>query len=287
MSLLRDLTTACLAFLAIAAVALWLPVGWVVPAVLALGLIAGATWLYLRTADEEARIARDVIRRFLLNIAFPLGLGLGIPIFALAALAGVDPGLMPAFIAGLVIAMGWLTTAVFGELERKRAKEEKLRDFHKALYGEIGSALAALYADGRAQDYADEIVARMEQDHAFVPFIPRESHDRVYAAILREIEVLPRQTIDAIIAFYAMLGTMTAQAEDMRGDGFKAMSQTRRIAMYRDYINMRKRAFRLGEFTLNLISQCAKGGAKAAEAYAKGVNSPDVDLRPHLSAGSE
>lgn len=287
MSVLGTIILACLVFLVLNGLALWLPVDWVVPGVAFLALVCGAAWYVLRPLDEEALIARGILERFLFNIAFPLGLLLGVPLLVLAWLLGVDASLTPALIAGLVIATGWLTTAIFGELERKRAKEEKLRDFHKALYGEIGSAVDALYIDGQAEAFAAEIVERMYQDHAFVPFIPLESHDRVYGAILSEIEVLPRQTIDSIIAFYAMLATMNAQAQDMRGEGYKSLSQSRRIAMYEDYFLMRKRAFRLGEFTLNLISQYADGGAKAAEAYAGKVNSPDAGQRPHLSAGSE
>ena len=240
-----------------------------------------ATW----AGGSESRLAARLIFQFFGTIALPVAAAMGLMLLALARVTNLDERVWQAMIAGLFIATGWLTTAVFSANAERRLKAEKLRDYHKALYAEIGNTLAAYYGDGRADDYARDIVVRMETDADFVPFIPRETHDRVFAALLEEIEVLPRQTIDAVIAFYGLVTSVEALADDMRGERFLTLEQVRRIAIYRDYIDMRVRARQLGEYALRLIKAFGEGGAPAAEAVAQAFNSPDgVQRRP--SAGS-
>ncbi|WP_146590833.1 hypothetical protein [Puniceibacterium confluentis] len=236
---------------------------------------------------DEARVAQSVILQFFVTIALPVMALLGLPTVLLFALMGADPRLWQALIAGLVIATGWLTTAIFAELGRRRLKAERLRDYHKALYAEIGNALRALWDEGRSEDHVAKLSARMREDAEFVPFIPQEQHDRVYLAILDEIEVLPRQTIDAVVAYYSQMAALGHMVEDMRGETFRTvLTQDRRIAMYEDYSSMRRQAFILGQYALELMRAYAAGGAEAAEAVIARVSSPAAD-RSGPSAGSE
>ncbi len=236
---------------------------------------------------EEARVARAVIVQFFVTIALPVLVLLGLPTVLLFAVMGADPRLWQALIAGLVIATGWLTTAIFAETGKRRTKAERLRDYHKALYAEIGNALRALWDEGQSEDHVAGIIARMKSDEGFVPFIPQEQHDRVYLAILDEIEVLPRQTIDAIVAYYSQMAALGHMVEDMRGEVFRAsLSQDRRIAMYEDYSSMRRQAFILGQYALELIRAYASGGAGAADEIIARVSSPDA-ARYGRTAGSE
>ncbi|GGH30515.1 hypothetical protein SAMN05444007_105163 [Cribrihabitans marinus] len=223
---------------------------------------------------EDAAVSRRVFRRFFLNIGLPLVVLLGLPLVVLALNVDLEPRLMQALVAGLIIAAGWLTTAIFSELEKARAKAEKTRDYHKALFAEIRHTLEAFYADGSADEMVGRIVERMQADEAFVPFIPKERHDLVYSALVDGIEVLPRQTIDAVVAFYSVIAALQAFAEDMRGEAFKTLAQPRRIAMYEDYAAMRVRAYQLGSYALRLIQAYSEGGAAAAESAAKRFSSP-------------
>ncbi|MCD1617695.1 hypothetical protein ACFSDD_14960 [Salipiger marinus] len=255
---------------------------WIGAGVLALLGLGAALLLLL---GEGAAISRSILLRFA-RIALPVALLLGLPLLVLSRLADLEDRLWQALIAGLVIALGWLTTTMFAETGRARDKAEKLRDYHKALFAEIRDTLAAFYSEGQGDAQAAQLVARMEADESFVPFIPNEVHDRVYAALLDEIEVLPRQTIDAVVAYYSLIASIRALAEDMRSDRFAQLPQGRRILIYQDYVQMRQRAYQLGSYALALIDGYAKGGAPGAEAVTRRFSSPDAG-RNARSPGSE
>ena len=187
----------------------------------------------------------------------------------LGFLERLDPRIWQAVIAGLFLAVGWIVNGAQNRRMAARLKAERLRDTHKAIYAEIGYALSALWDEGRSEEYAEELLQRIRTTPDFVPFIPKEHHDHIYDAVLDEIEVLPRQTIDAIVAYYSQIKALGTLAEDMRGEGFKALSAERRALMYEDYLAMRQRAFAAGEYALALITAFAEGGAPPAEARAR------------------
>ncbi|MEM7487706.1 MAG: hypothetical protein AAF390_01140 [Pseudomonadota bacterium] len=251
----------------------WVLPDWgLLPAAVGLALVFwAALWL-----GKGAAAPRRVILSFLFRIALPMSILVGVPLVLLAQVVELEDRLWQALIAGSVIATGWLATAVFGESERRATKAERTRDSHKALFAEVQNALSAFYGEGQAAEDAAALVARMEADPDFVPFIPREHHDRVFAALMDEIEVLPRQTIDAIVAFYAHVAAIQSLADDMRGEGFGRLKQDRRIAIYRDYVAMRMRAFRMGEYVLDLIAAYAAGGVVAAERVAHQAGASSV-----------
>lgn len=215
---------------------------------------------------NEASVARRVYQDFVFLVAAPLIVLVGWALLGLAYATDLPVTLWQALIAGLVIASGWLTSAIFSELARARSKSERLRDYHKAIYAEIGTALDTLFNVGEAETYPAKLIERMKADPNFVPFIPREKHDFIYTAIAGNIDILPRQTIDSIVAYYSLTSSISALAEDMRSDKFQSISQDRRIAMYEDYTSMRVQAFRLGSHALKLIKTYAEQGAEATTA---------------------
>lgn len=231
----------------------------------ALAALAAATTGLALYTGTDARLSRQIIARFLWRIAMPVAVLLGAPLVVAAQFIELDSRLWQAVIAGGVIATGWLTSAIFAETDKVRRKAERTRDVHKALYAEIGNTLASLYDAGKSDEYAAATLARMESDADFVPFIPQEKHDHIYDAIVGEIDVLPRQTIDPVVAYYSLIKSISALAEDMRGDAFRGLSPERRSAVYSDYIDMRKEAFVFGQYALELILAFSKGGAEAAQ----------------------
>ena len=232
---------------------------------------------------KEARTAGLIIAQFFLTIGLPVMVILGaLTWVSLPFLSRLETGIQQAMIAGLVIAVGWLTTAIFAELAKARSRAERLRDYHKAIYAEIGNTLESLWDVDETQVYVDQIVKRMQEEAGYVPFIPREQHDHVYDAVITEIDVLPRQTIDAIVAYYSLIKSVSAMAEDMRGETFRTLARDRRLAMYSDYVGMRKQAFVFGKYALRLIKAYSDGGAAAAE---KVINSRDAGLSA-MSRGS-
>lgn len=232
---------------------------------------------------KEARTAGRIIAQFFITIGLPVVVVLSALVWVvLPYLGGLDPRISQALIAGFVIAVGWLTTAIFAELGKARARAEKLRDYHKAVYAEIGNTLESLWESGESDRYVEALTKRMENDESYVPFIPKELHDHVYNAVIAEIDVLPRQTIDAIVAYYSLIKSLAALAEDMRGDAYKTLSAQRRIAIYADYVAMRKQAFVFGKYALKLIRTYSQDGAAAAQ---KIINSQDA-ARFAMSQGS-
>ncbi|MCO6381247.1 hypothetical protein [Oceanicola sp. 502str15] len=189
-------------------------------------------------------------------------------------LATLDPRIWQAVIAGLFLGAGWFVNGLLNRREAAALRREKLRDMHRALYAEIGNNLANLWDDERIESYAEGIVERMQGDPQFVPLIPREHNDTVFDVLLPDIHVLPRQTIDPIVAYYSQLKSIAALVDDMRGESFKSMAQTRRIAMYHDYIEMKKQALSFGRYANAVIDAFGKGGREAAERVRLEFNTP-------------
>lgn len=221
-----------------------------------------------------AAASRRVIASFVLRVALPMAILLGGPLVLLGQVITLDERLWQALIAGVVIATGWLATAIFAEVERAAHKAERTRDAHKALFAEIRDVCAAYWSEGEASVEATALRERMRADPGFVPFIPREAHGRIYGAMLDQIDVLPRQTIDAIVAFYSLVSSVEALAEDMRGDRYAGLEPERRIAIYHDWTRMRDRAFGFGQRALQLIEAYSKGGREAAERRARALSNP-------------
>jgi hypothetical protein len=184
----------------------------------------------LLVAWKEARTAGLIIAQFFLTIGLPVVVIIGAAVWvALPFLGQLATGIQQAMIAGLVIAVGWLTAAIFAELAKSRGRAERLRDYHKAIYAEIGNTLESLWVAGETDAYVTSLFERMAQDRTYVPFIPREHHDHVYDAVISEIDVLPRQTIDAIVAYYSLIKSVAALADDMRGATFKTLDVDRDV----------------------------------------------------------
>jgi hypothetical protein len=178
-----------------------------------------------------------------------------------------------ALVGGTFLALGWIVNGWQNRRDAARRRAERTRDVHRAIFAEIGTNLANLWDEATLDSYAVAMVTRM-QDPDFVPFIPLERNDLIFDMIVADIHILPRQTIDPIVTYYAQVRSVAAIAMDMRADGFRALSAGRRIAMYEDYIAMKKQTLAFGRYANAMITSYAEGGASAADALAARVNSP-------------
>ncbi len=188
-----------------------------------------------------------------------------------------DARIWQAVVAGVFIGLGWFVNGWLVRRDAAALRAEKLRDMHRAIYAEIGNYLANLWDEARLDTYADAMLERMRNDADFVPFIPREKSDALFESLTPEIHVLPRYTIDPIVAYYSQVRAIASLIDDMRGEGFKAMSQDRRMAMYADYIDMKKQALQFGRYANAMITAYAEGGADRAKAEARRFSSPVAD----------
>lgn len=188
---------------------------------------------------------------------------------------------LQAVVAGGFVAIGWMVNGWQNRRVDRRRRTERLRDVHRALFAEIGAYLASIGDLDQLKAGRAAMVARMETEPDFLPFLASEEKDSVYRAIIGEIHVLPRSSIDSVVAFYTQLVAIRALVEDMRSDRFAALEPSRRLAVYEDYISMTVQAFGYGQAALYLIDVFAKQGKEAAQSEQDrmregGLNTPSA-----------
>lgn len=203
-------------------------------------------------------------------------------------LSQIDPRIWQAVIAGMFVAFGWIVNGRRNRREARHLRAEKTRDVHRALFAEIRAYLSTLHSEQLLRDHGQAMVAKMQEDADFVPFIPREHVDGVFETILPQIHVLPRHTIDPIVAYYSHVRAIATLVEDMRDKDFKAMEPARRIAMYSDYITMKMQALTFGGNALGVIKAYELGGVEAAQEFTRNltlkVQSPETDTAEDKNA---
>lgn len=149
----------------------------------------------------------------------------------------VGPAIIAAVISGVVsLLVVQLNFRQERRADRQR-REEKIRDFQIALQAEIRSELANLERFDLKALLAD-VEGRYASDKDYSVSVPRIARHVVFEAVAKEIHILPEAVIGHVI-FYARQRQVVEQlADDMREPSFKALSQERQLAMYRDYLAM-------------------------------------------------
>ena len=187
----------------------------------------------------------------------------------------IDPRVQQALIGGAFLALGWVVTAWAGRRAAVRARADRVRDLQRALLAEIGTTLANLGSEQRIKQETDAILTRMRADPGFVPFIPRERGNTVYAAALEDIALLPGVTVEPVVAFYAQAAALAALADDMRTPAFARLAPERRLEVYEDYAQMKRQALFFGQAAVHLIAVHARDGEAAAEREADRLRRSD------------
>lgn len=172
-------------------------------------------------------------------------------------------------VAGLVIALGWFAGFVLREISQQLGRAERLRDAHRALYAEIQHNVANLGDEKALQAFGTGMLTRITEGDGFVPFIPRERNDAMFRAIMPQIHILPRATIDPVVQYYSQLGALDALVDDMRGDSFKTMSPQRKAQLYSDYIGLKLSALDYGTEAMHTINTYSRDGAARAHAVSE------------------
>lgn len=178
------------------------------------------------------------------------------------------PQAQSAVIAGLFLAIGWWVVAFQNRKRDLKQRAERVRDVQRALFAEIRAYLAVLERDHIAE-YGSVIATRIEHEAGYFPVIPTEHNDAIFRAIVSEIHVLPRDTVDPVVLYYSQLNAIGAMIADLRALDTVRIGPDRAAAMYRDYISMKLGAIELGEGALVAIRSNMDGTGK--------INSPDAD----------
>ncbi len=172
------------------------------------------------------------------------------------------PQAQAALIAGLFLAAGWWVVAWQGRKRDAKLRAERVRDVQRALFAEIRAHLAALKRDDIGV-YGARIQERILSEPGFFPFIPTEHNDAIFRAIVGELHVLPRDTVDPIVLYYSQLNAIGAIIADLRGLDVEKIGKQRAAAIYHDYISMKIEAMELAENALQSIRDNIDGTTSA------------------------
>ncbi|MFD1795878.1 hypothetical protein FQV27_03085 [Paracoccus aurantiacus] len=172
----------------------------------------------------------------------------------------LSPQAQSAMIAGLFLAAGWWVVAWQSRKRDAKQRAERVRDVQRALFAEIRAYLAVLERDQIAE-YGGHIADRIEAEEGYFPVIPTEHNDAIFRAIVSEIHVLPRDTVDPVVLYYSQLNAIGAMITDLRALDTARVGNARAAAMYRDYISMKLGAIELGEGALSAIRSNMDGTA--------------------------
>jgi hypothetical protein len=151
--------------------------------------------------------------------------------------AWIGPAIVAAAVSGVVSALGWFVTGWQSLRLEERRRAEKVNDFQVALRAEIESELQHLAATDR-KELLVSVTERMLADAGYVPFVPKLAGSPVFEALVKDIQVLPAQSISPVIRYARFRQTVERFVEDLRDTRYSVLSADRRIAMYTDYIAM-------------------------------------------------
>ncbi|MDO5641244.1 MAG: hypothetical protein Q4G26_02480 [Paracoccus sp. (in: a-proteobacteria)] len=168
------------------------------------------------------------------------------------------PQAQSAVIAGLFLAAGWWVVALQGRKRDAKLRAERVRDVQRALFAEIRAYLAVLERDHIAE-YGAGIAHRIETEPGYFPVIPTEHNDAIFRAIVAELHILPRDTVDPVVLYYSQLNAIGAIIADLRALDPAKIGASRAAAMYRDYISMKLGAIELGNSALLAIQSNVDG----------------------------
>lgn len=171
-------------------------------------------------------------------------------------------------IAGLFLAAGWWVVAWQGRKRDAKLRADRVRDVQRAIFAEIRAYVAVLERDHIAE-YGEQIAAQIETDPDYFPVIPTEHNDAIFRAIVGELHILPRDTVDPVVLYYSQLNAIGAMIADLRALDTTRIGTARAAAMYRDYISMKLGAIELGEGAMAAIQSNMDGTGRSS--------SPDGD----------
>ena len=155
--------------------------------------------------------------------------------------AWIGPVIIASAIAAMVTVLGWVVAGRRDRQAEDRRRVEKQDDICTALLAEI-----VHYVDGL--EYFDldalweAIVAEMEEDVTYLPFIPSERNDVIFHAIVANIHILPEAVIMPVARYYNQLFAVDAIIADLRSNDMKSEAQDKRISIYTDYISLKKQS---------------------------------------------
>ncbi|KIN61699.1 hypothetical protein Z945_2692 [Sulfitobacter noctilucae] len=171
----------------------------------------------------------------------------------MAVEAWIGPVIIAAAIAGLVNVVGWFVASLRDRRADDRRRREKQDDLATALLAEITHYRAALtFFD--LDEVWETVAEEMSENEDYVPFIPTERNDTIFSAILADIHILPEDVIQPVTRYYNQVFAIDAIIADLRSNALRSESRDIRLAVYTDYISLKKQALDDGNSAIAALS---------------------------------
>jgi hypothetical protein len=197
---------------------------------------------------------------------------------------GVPVPVWQAVIAGLFVAVGWIVNGWQNRRRDQMLRDERVRDVQRALFAEIRANVESLRRDDVAA-YGARIAARIRAEPGFFPIVPTERNDTVFHAIVADIHILPRDSIDPIVLYYRQIGLIAAVVEDLRRLDVAVIGPDRAAALYGDYIALKTEAVEMGDEAMLMMDAHMDGGSASQRAIKRGRDDAEaVRLRAGMDA---
>lgn len=172
----------------------------------------------------------------------------------------LSPQLQQALVAGVFLAIGWQVGAWQNRRRDDRLRAKRETDLQRALLAEIRAHVVGLEQQTPSPEDARDLIRRVATGD-LLPTLPQHSNDRIYAAVIAEIHILPASVIDPIVIYYRLLSIMEALAADLRRI---ARRDTKRAAqMMADYLSLMEETCDTGLYVVRVLTQSLQGGDAA------------------------
>jgi hypothetical protein len=165
-------------------------------------------------------------------------------------------------VGAAVVVIGWFATYALKRREAAALRDERTADLERALLAEIRAhqhQLARWRDEGGGADTVAAILAGADRGPgAFIPILPAERHDRVYASTLAEIHMLSSGTIRPVVTYYNQIAVLADMADMIRSPAFAEVSAERRAIAYTHYIALKHAAAELGQVAADALEAALK-----------------------------
>lgn len=177
----------------------------------------------------------------------------------------LSPHAQQGVIAGAFLALGWWVVAYQNRRRDIALRAERREDIQRALLAEIRAHVAALEAQRLDEATLRRVLAEMAETR-HPPVISAQSSDRIFAAIIAEVHVLPRGVIDPVVTYYRQIETMRDFARAIQG--LTQNDPARAIRMFLHYVEMSDAAREAGQEAVRQLTASIQGGAEALQEIA-------------------
>ncbi|MTH77452.1 hypothetical protein [Paracoccus aestuariivivens] len=173
----------------------------------------------------------------------------------------LNPTVVASLVAAAVAVLAWPVNDL---LNRRRARElrfERVNDVQRALLAEIRAHVVSLEMQRMESDEAEALIRQLREGR-YLHLSPTEANDRIYAAIINDVHVLPYWVIDPVVTYYRQIAVMTSMARDVQHQ--IETNPVRAAEMFRDYLELTDAARDSGQEAMRRLIASIVGGEAAA-----------------------